>query len=282
MRTTIAVQGAREHNLKNISLEIPRDQLVVITGVSGSGKSSIAFDTIYAEGQRRYLDSLSSFVRTFVDSSPKPDFDFMFGLSPVVSIGQKTVTKSPRSTVGTMTDIASYLNLLFATTGEAQCPLCKNTVPIRSLNQLAEHILSLPTGTKVQLRAPVFPIYGEDLSFLFTEIRKKGYRRLLVDGAPIDLSDDTEIDETRPHTMEAVCDDFVVRTGMDKALKASLEGALSLGERFVIVEVVEGKGKAVDEFYKSLGCPVHHTAMGDLSSASFMFILKPRSCTRRA
>jgi len=271
LRTTIGVQGAREHNLKNISIEIPRDQLVVITGVSGSGKSSLAFDTIYAEGQRRYLDSLSSFVRTFVSSVPKPDFDFMFGLSPVVSIGQKTITKSPRSTVGTMTDIASYLNLLFATTGVAQCPLCDREVPIRSINQLAEQILALTSGTRVQLRAPVFPIYGEELSFLFTEIRKKGYRRLLVDGDPIDLSDDTEIDETREHVMEAVVDDFVVRPGMDKALKATLEAALSLGERFVIVEVTEGKGKAIDDFRKTFGCPEHKTAMGDLSSVNFMF-----------
>src|SRR5690349_9994916 len=131
-RTTIAVQGARVHNLKNISLEIPRDQLIVITGVSGSGKSSLAFDTIYAEGQRRYMESLSSFAKRFIDQTRKPDVDFMFGLSPVISIGQKTVTRSPRSTVGTMTDIASYLNLLFATIGVAHCPFCCKEVPIRT------------------------------------------------------------------------------------------------------------------------------------------------------
>jgi len=162
MRSTIAIQGAREHNLKNISLEIPRDQLIVVTGVSGSGKSSLAFDTIYAEGQRRYMESLSTFAKRFIDQVRKPDVDFMFGLSPVISIGQKTVIRSPRSTVGTMTDISSYLNLLFATIGVGHCPLCGTEVPIRTRNQIAEQLLALPEGTAVELRAPVSKIYGED------------------------------------------------------------------------------------------------------------------------
>src|SRR5207253_11382417 len=136
MRSTIAIQGAREHNLKNISLEIPRDQLIVVTGVSGSGKSSLAFDTIYAEGQRRYMESLSTFAKRFIDQVRKPDVDFMFGLSPVISIEQKTSGRNPRSTVGTLTDIASYINLLFATVGVAHCPFCKGEVPNRSLTQI--------------------------------------------------------------------------------------------------------------------------------------------------
>src|ERR1051326_2498451 len=161
MRTTIGIQGAREHNLKNVSLEIPRDQIIVVTGVSGSGKSSLAFDTIYAEGQRRYMESLSSFAKRFIEQVSKPAVDFMFGLSPVISIEQKTIGKNPRSTVGTLTDISSYLNLLFATVGVAHCPHCGVNVPIRSRTQIVEQILSLPAGTVIELRAPIFPVYGE-------------------------------------------------------------------------------------------------------------------------
>jgi excinuclease ABC subunit A len=180
-RTTIAVQGARVHNLKNVSLELPRDSLIVVTGLSGSGKSSLAFDTIYAEGQRRYMESLSSFARRFVGQVSKPDVDFVFGLSPVISIEQKTISSNPRSTVGTMTDIASYLNLLFATIAEGHCPRTAERVPVRSANQILEAILSLPEGAEVELRAPVFRVYGEELDFVFTEVRKKGCRQLYVD-----------------------------------------------------------------------------------------------------
>src|SRR6059036_683635 len=155
-RTTIAVQGARVHNLKNISLEIPRDSLIVVTGLSGSGKSSLAFDTIYAEGQRRYMESLSSYAKRVVAQVSKPDVDFMFGLSPVISIEQKTIASNPRSTVGTMTDIASYLNLLYATIGEPHCPLSGEHAPSRSSAQILEAILSLPEGAEIELRAPVF------------------------------------------------------------------------------------------------------------------------------
>src|SRR5947209_2700138 len=155
-RTTIAVQGARVHNLKNVSLEIPRDRLVVVTGLSGSGKSSLAFDMIYAEGQRRYMESLSSFAKRFVSQVAKPDVDFVFGLSPVISIEQKTVGSNPRSTVGTITDVASYLNLLFATIGEPHCPRTGDRVQSKTANQILEAILALPQGAEVELRAPVF------------------------------------------------------------------------------------------------------------------------------
>src|SRR5206468_7142587 len=162
-RTTIAVQGARVHNLKNVSVELPRDALIVVTGLSGSGKSSLAFDTIYAEGQRRYMESLSSYAKRFVAQVAKPDVDFVFGLSPVISIEQKTVVNNPRSTVGTMTDIASYLNLLFATIAEPHCPRTGEPAPSRTSNQILEAILSLPEGAEVELRAPVFKVYGEEL-----------------------------------------------------------------------------------------------------------------------
>src|SRR5207244_1649648 len=187
-RTTIAVQGARVHNLKNISLEIPRDSLVVVTGLSGSGNSRLAFDTIYAEGQRRYMESLSTFATRFVAQVAKPDVDFVFGLSPVISIEQKTLTSNPRSTVGTMTDIAGYLNLLFATIGEAHCPRTGEPTPGRSSSQILEAILALPEGAQIELRAPVFKVYGEELDFVLTEVRKKGCRHLIVDGKPIDIA----------------------------------------------------------------------------------------------
>src|ERR1044072_5876796 len=157
-RTTIAVQGARVHNLKNVSLELPRDRLIVITGLSGSGKSSLAFDTIYAEGQRRYMESLSTYAKRFVAQVAKPDVDFVFGLSPVISIEQKTIGSNPRSTVGTLTDIASYLNLLYASIGEAHCPRTGEPCPSRSASQILEAILALPNGTEVELRAPVFKV----------------------------------------------------------------------------------------------------------------------------
>src|SRR5690349_21743195 len=194
-RTTIAVQGARVHNLKNVSVELPRDSLIVVTGLSGSGKSSLAFDTIYAEGQRRYMESLSTYAKRFVSQVAKPDVDFVFGLSPVISIEQKTVGSNPRSTVGTMTDIASYLNLLFATIAEPHCPRSGERVPSKTQSQILEALLSLPEGTEVELRAPVFPVYGEELEFVFTEVRKKGCRHMVIDGKRIDLSAEVAIDE---------------------------------------------------------------------------------------
>jgi excinuclease ABC subunit A len=280
MRTTIEVRGAREHNLKNVSVEIPRDQLVVVTGVSGSGKSSLAFDTIYAEGQRRYMESLSSFARRWIDQVKKPDVDFMFGLSPVIAIEQKTVGANPRSTVATLTDIASYINLLYATVGRAVCPCCRQEVPVRTKNQIVEQLLALPAGTSVELRAPIWPVYGEELSFLWTEIRKRGCRRVVVDGQILDVSEELELDETQEHQMAAITDRFVIKKGIDKQLMAAVENALDIGERFLIVEICECPDKkAVTEFYKNFGCPEHHLAMGDLQSVHFMFN-DPKSACR--
>ena len=224
-RTTIAVRGARVHNLKNISLEIPRDSLVVVTGLSGSGKSSLAFDTIYAEGQRRYMESLSSYAKRFVAQVAKPDVDFVFGLSPVISIEQKTVGANPRSTVGTMTDIASYLNLLYATIAQPHCPRTGEPVPGRSSSQILEGILSLPEGTEIELRAPAFRVYGEELDFVFTVLRKKGCRRLIVDGKQVDISEEVVPSESRVRNMDAVVDRFVVSRKHEKAIKAGIASA---------------------------------------------------------
>ena len=278
-RTTIAVQGARVHNLKNISLEIPRDSLIVVTGLSGSGKSSLAFDTIYAEGQRRYMESLSSYAKRFVAQVTKPDVDFVFGLSPVISIEQKTLTNNPRSTVGTMTDIASYLNLLFATIGQPHCPRTGEPTPSRSSSQILEAILSLPEGTEIELRAPVFKIYGEDLDFVFTEVRKKGCRRLIVDGKPVDISDQVELDESAIQHMDAVVDRFVVSRKHEKAIKAGIASTLLVGDGLLQVHVIKGASKAeAEKFYRGLCSATHHFVYGDIAPEFFMFNNPESAC----
>src|SRR5262245_60726316 len=257
-RTTVAVQGARVHNLKNISVEIPRDKLIVITGLSGSGKSSLAFDTIYAEGQRRYMESLSTFAKRFIAQVKKPDVDFVFGLSPVISIEQKTTGSNPRSTVGTMTDVSGYLNLLYATIGEPHCPRTGEITPSRSASQIVEAILSLPEGTEIELRAPVFKVYGEDLDFVFTEIRKKGCRRMIIDGKAVDLADNLELDEAIVRDMDAVVDRLLVRRKHEKAIKAAIAATLLVGDGLLQVQVIKGASKTdIDRFYKSLCSPTH-------------------------
>ena len=278
-RTTIAVQGARVHNLKNVSLEIPRDSLIVITGLSGSGKSSLAFDTIYAEGQRRYMESLSSYAKRFVAQITKPDVDFVFGLSPVISIEQKTLTSNPRSTVGTMTDIASYLNLLYATIGQQHCPRTGETTPSRSSSQILDAILSLPEGATVELRAPVFRVYGEDLEYVFTDVRKKGCRTMIVDGRPVDLSGDVVLDEDSVQHIDAVVDRFVVGRRHEKAIKAGIASTLLVGDGLLQVQVAGGAGKAdTARFYERLCSQTHHVVYGDIGPDYFVFNNPESAC----
>src|ERR671925_1120605 len=258
-RTTIAVKGARVHNLKNISLEIPRDSLIVITGLSGSGKSSLAFDTIYAEGQRRYMESLSSYAKRFVSQVTKPDVDFVFGLSPVISIEQKTLASNPRSTVGTMTDIASYLNLLYATIGQPHCPRTGEPTPSRSSSQILEAILSLPEGSEIELRAPIFKVYGEDLDFVFTEVRKKGCRRMIIDGKAIDISSEVTIDESKVKDMDAVVDRSIVSRTHEKAIRAGIASTLLVGDGLLQIRVGKGVSKAdAARFYQGLCSATNH------------------------
>ena len=278
-RTTIAVQGARVHNLKNVSVEIPRDKLIVVTGLSGSGKSSLAFDTIYAEGQRRYMESLSSFAKRFVAQVAKPDVDFVFGLSPVISIEQKTTGSNPRSTVGTMTDMASYLNLLFATVGDPHCPRTGEHCPSRSSSQILEAILSLPNGTEVELRAPVFKVYGEDLDFVFTEIRKKGCRRLIIDGKPVDIAEQVELDASRVKHMDAIVDRLVVGRGHEKAIKAGIAATLLVGDGLMQIHLGKGVSKAeAERFYKANTSATHHLVYGDIQPDFFMFNNPESAC----
>jgi len=278
-RSTIAVQGARVHNLKNISVEIPRDRLTVVTGLSGSGKSSLAFDTIYAEGQRRYMESLSSYAKRFIGQVAKPDVDFVFGLSPVISIEQKTLTSNPRSTVGTMTDIASYLNLLYSTIGQPHCPRTGEPTPSRTASQILDAILSLPGGAEVELRAPVFKIYGEELDVVFTEVRKKGCRRLIVDGKSIDLSDEVEVDDSDVNNMDAVVDRVIVSPRHEKAIRAAIASTLLVGDGLLQVHVVKGVGKAeAQRFYGALCSPTYHFVYGDIGPDYFMFNNPESAC----
>jgi excinuclease ABC subunit A len=278
-RSTIAVQGARVHNLKNVSLEIPRDKLIVVTGLSGSGKSSLAFDTIYAEGQRRYMESLSSYAKRFVAQVAKPDVDFIYGLSPVISIEQKTIANNPRSTVGTMTDIASYLNLLFATIGEPRCPRSGEPTPSRTASQILESILSLPEGAEIELRAPVFKQYGEDLDFVLNEVRKKGCRTLIVDGKPIDISAEVDLDESKITHMDAVVDRFVTGRKHEKAIRAGIASALLVGDGLLQVQIVKGVAKAeAERFYRAVCSKTHHFVYGDIQPEYFMFNNPESAC----
>jgi excinuclease ABC subunit A len=278
-RTTIAVQGARVHNLKNVSLELPRDRLIVVTGLSGSGKSSLAFDTIYAEGQRRYMESLSTYAKRFVSQVAKPDVDFVYGLSPVISIEQKTTGSNPRSTVGTMTDIASYLNLLFSTIAEPHCPRTGEHVASRTPNQILEAILALPQGAEVELRAPVFPVYGEELAFVFTEVRKMGCRQLIVDGKRLDLSEELSLDESQVAEMDAIVDSVVVGARHEKAIKAAIAAALLIGDGLMQIQVRKGASNAeAGRFYKGLCSPTHHFVYGGIEPEYFMFNNPESAC----
>jgi excinuclease ABC subunit A len=278
-RTTIAVQGARVHNLKNISLELPRDKLIVVTGLSGSGKSSLAFDTIYAEGQRRYMESLSTYAKRFIAQVAKPDVDFIYGLSPVISIEQKTTGSNPRSTVGTLTDIASYLNLLFATIAEPHCPRTGEHVHSRTPNQILEAILALPEGAEIELRAPVFPVYGEELDFVFTEVRKKGCRQMLIGGKRIDLAEQLSVDEDPAPEMNAVVDRVVVGARHEKAIKAAIAATLLVGDGLMQIEILKGTSKAETErFYKGLCSATQRFVYGGIEPEFFMFNNPEAAC----
>ncbi len=273
MRTTIEIRGARENNLKNVDVEIPRDKLVVVTGVSGSGKSSLAFDTVYAEGQRRLLASMSTFAKRFVGQLKKPDVDFVNGLSPVVSIDQKTIGSNPRSTVGTMTDVSDYLRMLFATMGTPHCPMCGEALAIRTPHQMMEHLVSLPKGTEVEVRAPVYKIHGEDYEFLFELIRVNGYRRARIDGKPCDLGEHIELSEDEEHTIEAVVDSFVVSPDIDRQVVTSLEHGLKLGDGLLGFHIVKPKspGAIHKKFYDGFGCSRHRLVAGTMEAYQFTF-----------
>ena len=220
----IVIRGAREHNLKNIDVVIPRDKLVVITGLSGSGKSSLAFDTIFAEGQRRYVESLSAYARQFLDRMEKPDVDHIDGLSPAISIDQKGTTHNPRSTVGTVTEIYDYLRLLYARVGHPHCPKCGREVSQQTIQQIVDAVLNLPAGSKLMLLAPLVQGRKGEYKNIFEEMRRSGYVRVRVDGKVYDLSDEIELDKQKKHTIEVVVDRLSIRKGPRPATTFSQDG----------------------------------------------------------
>ncbi len=278
IRTTIEVSGAKQNNLKNISVEIPRDKLTVITGVSGSGKSSLAFDVIYGEGQRRFLDSISTFAKSRISQLKKAKVDYVRGLSPVIAIEQKKGNNNPRSTVGTVTDINDYLRLLYSTAGEGKCPQCDHPLKQLSAAQIAEHIAGLPAGTVVELRAPVYKVFGEDYEYTFKLLRDKGYKRLLVDGQPFSLADQDDLDESKEYQLELIIDRFTLKNDSYIQLTKSIEAAmLSLEEDIMIkVEVVGGVDPS---FYEAFGCPEHHYSLCEMQPFHFSFNTPASACS---
>jgi excinuclease ABC subunit A len=278
----LVIRGAREHNLKNISLELPRDRIIVFTGLSGSGKSSLAFDTIYAEGQRRYVESLSAYARQFLGQMDKPDVDFIEGLSPAISIDQKSASRNPRSTVGTITEIYDYLRLLYARIGVPHCPKCGSVVTRQTPQQIVDRILELPEGTRFQVLAPVVRGRKGEYEGLLDDLAKQGFARARVDGETVDLAEARarRLGRYEMHTIEVVVDRLVRRAGVERRLTDSLETALRLAEGVAEVEIVGARdaaaeggdaGNATLTFSQHLACPNDGTSFDELAPRSFSF-----------
>ncbi|MBR5156921.1 MAG: excinuclease ABC subunit UvrA [Clostridia bacterium] len=267
-KNEIYIKGAKEHNLKNIDVTIPRDKLVVLTGLSGSGKSSLAFDTIYAEGQRRYMESLSSYARQFLGQMEKPDVEMIDGLSPAISIDQKTTSKNPRSTVGTVTEIYDYLRLLYARIGIPHCPKCGKEIKKQTVDQIVDRILELPSGTKFQVLAPVVRGRKGENQKLFETAKKNGYVRVRVDGIIYDLSENITLEKNKKHNVEIVVDRLVVKDGINQRLADSLETALSLAEGIVLINVIDGEDLMFSQNYACDDCGI---SMEELTPRMFSF-----------
>ena len=267
----LTIKGAREHNLKNISLSIPRDKLVVLTGLSGSGKSSLAFDTIYAEGQRRYVESLSSYARQFLGQMEKPDVDYIEGLSPAISIDQKTTSKNPRSTVGTVTEIYDYLRLLYARVGVPHCPVCGREIKQQTIDQIVDQVLALPEKTKIQVMAPIVRgRKGEHVKEL-DAARKGGFVRIRADGILYNLSETIKLEKNKKHNIEIVVDRLVIHADIRSRLADSLETASSLAGGLIIVNVMKPEGEEDITFSQNYACPEHGISVEELSPRMFSF-----------
>ncbi|MBR4797796.1 MAG: excinuclease ABC subunit UvrA, partial [Oscillospiraceae bacterium] len=264
----ITVRGAREHNLKNVNVDIPRDKLVVLTGLSGSGKSSLAFDTIFSDGQRRYMESLSSYARQFLGQMDKPDVDSIEGLSPAISIDQKTTSKNPRSTVGTVTEVYDYMRLLYANIGIPHCPVCGREIKQQTIDQMVDSVMMLEDGARLQILAPIVRgrkgTYQKELE----SAQKNGYARVRVDGTVYDLDDEIRIDKNKKHNIEIVVDRIVKRSDSAGRISDSMETALALSGSLVIV-TVEGQDDIL--FSQSYACPEHGISVEDLSPRMFSF-----------
>ena len=268
MNDKIMIHGAREHNLKNIDLEIPRDKLIVFTGLSGSGKSSLAFDTIYADGQRRYMESLSSYARQFLGMMEKPDVDEITGLSPAISIDQKTTSKNPRSTVGTVTEIYDYLRLLYARIGVPHCPVCGREIRQQTVDQMVDKVMELPERTKIQILAPIVRGKKGMHQKEFERARKSGYVRVRVDGNLYELTEEIALEKNKKHNIEIVVDRLVVRPDIQSRLTDSLETAIGLTGGLVLVDVVDGEEMMFSQNY---ACPEHNISIEELNPRMFSF-----------
>lgn len=273
----IIVKGAKANNLKNIDLEIPRDKLVVFTGLSGSGKSSLAFDTIYAEGQRRYIESLSSYARQFLGQMDKPDVEYIEGLSPAISIDQKTTSKNPRSTVGTVTEIYDYLRLIYARIGTPHCPVCGREISMETVDGIVDKVLKLPEGEKIQILAPLVRGKKGEHAKVLDSARKSGYVRVRVDGSIYDLSEEIKLDKNIKHSIEVVVDRLIINDGIRSRLADSVDTACNLSDGAVIVDVV---GKEELLFSQKFACPEHGTCIEEMAPRSFSFNNPYGSCPR--
>ncbi len=267
-KENIFIKGARQHNLKDIDVTIPRDKLVVVTGLSGSGKSSLAFDTLYAEGQRRYVESLSSYARQFLGNMTKPDVDYIEGLSPAISIEQKTTSRNPRSTVGTVTEIYDYLRLLYARIGIPHCPKCGKEIRQQTIDEIVDRVMMLPQGTKIQILAPVIRDKKGEHVKVFEDARKNGYVRVRVDGNVRELTEDIKLAKTHRHTIEIVIDRLVIKEGIISRMTDSFETALNLGDGLAVVDVIDGEEITFSRNYACKDCGI---SMEELSPRMFSF-----------
>ena len=267
MNSDIIIRGAKQNNLKNIDLRIPRDKLVVFTGLSGSGKSSLAFDTIFAEGQRRYVESLSSYARQFLGQMDKPDVESIEGLSPAISIDQKTTSQNPRSTVGTVTEIYDYLRLLFARIGVPHCPRCGSEISSITVDQIVDKIMTMPENTRFLVLAPVVRGRKGEYVKMFESLRKSGYARVKADGSVYGLEEEIKLDKNLKHTISVVVDRLVIKDGIQRRLTDSIENALKLAEGLVIVEV-DGKEEL---FSTNYACPECDITIGEITPRMFSF-----------
>ena len=264
----IAVRGARVHNLKEVDVDIPRDKLVVITGLSGSGKSSLAFDTLYAEGQRRYVESLSAYARQFLEQMEKPDVDLIDGLSPAISIEQKTTGSNPRSTVGTVTEIYDYLRLLFANIGVPHCPNCGREIASQSLDRIVDLVMTYPQDTRINVLAPIVRGRKGEFKKELQALRARGFTKARIDGQMRSLEEDIALDRRRNHTIEIVVDRLIVRSGIERRLAESVEVALGLAGDIVVINSLDGGDRL---FSRKLACVVCGLSVPEMSPRAFSF-----------
>jgi len=275
---SIVIRGAREHNLKNIDVVVPRNKFVVITGVSGSGKSSLAFDTIFAEGQRRYVESLSAYARQFLEQMEKPDVDSIEGLSPAISIEQRTTSRNPRSTVGTVTEIYDYLRLLYASIGVPHCTNCGQEIRPQTIQQMVDRLLTLPAGTKFSILAPYIRGKKGEYRKQMLQMVKEGFTRAIVDGAMIELADPPVLDKQKKHTIDVVIDRLVVKPGIEQRLADSLETATRVSKG--LVKILYQEGNREELLSQSYACPDCNVSIGEITPRLFSFNSPYGACTR--